>query len=118
MLQEGTIGGLVVVGLDGVELFESTTKCCEHCLMRVKDGVPHYFHCAVGCMTVGSDPHLILGLESLHPWTDGSKKGEGELTGSYRLLRRLYREYHHFADVVVADALYANAPFKPSGTST
>lgn len=111
VLRQGTIGGYVVVGLDGVELFESTKKCCEHCLSKEIDGVVHYFHRAVGCMTVGSDPHLVIGVESLHPKTDGSNKDEGELTGTKRLLKRLYQEYHHFADVVVADALYANAPF-------
>lgn len=111
VFRQGTIGGRIVVGLDGVEMFESTKKCCEHCLTREIDGVTHYFHRAVGCMTIGSDPHLLLGLESLHPKTDGSDKDEGELTGAKRLLKRLYKEFHHFADVVVADALYANAPF-------
>ncbi|XID92687.1 transposase [Paenibacillaceae bacterium WGS1546] len=111
VLRQGTIGGRVVVGLDGVELFESTKKCCAHCLTREIDGVTHYFHRAVACMTIGSDPHLVVGFESLHPKTDRSEKDEGELTGAKRLLKRLHREYHHFADVVVGDAFYANAPF-------
>lgn len=111
VFQQGTIGGYMVVGLDGVELFESTKKCCKHCLTRVKDGVTHYFHRAVGCMTVGSDPHVIVGMEHLHPKQDGSNKDEGELTGSKRLIQRLYKEFHHYADVIVADALFANAPF-------
>ncbi len=100
-----------MVGLNGVELFESTKKCCEHCLTREKDGVTNYFHRAVGCMGIGSDPHLLLGLEELRPKTDDSDKDEGELTGAKRLLKRLYQDYHHFADEVVADALYSNAPF-------
>lgn len=111
VFQQGNIGGMKVAGLDGVEMFESTKKCCEHCLTRVKEGVTHYFHRAVGCMTVGSDPHVILGMEHLHPKQDGSDKDEGELTGGKRLLRRLYKAFHHFADVIVADALYSNAPF-------
>jgi Transposase DDE domain len=111
VFQQGTIGGWVVVGLDGVELFESTKKCCDQCLTREKEGITHYFHRGVGCMSVGSDPHILLGIEHLHPKQDGSDKDEGELTGSKRLLRRLHKEFHHFADVIVADALYANAPF-------
>lgn len=111
VFQQGTIGCYVVVGLDGVEFFESTKKCCEQCLKREKDGVTHYFHRGVGCLSVGGDPHILLGMEALHPKQDESNKDEGELTGSKRLLRRLYQEYHHFADVVVADALFANTPF-------
>lgn len=57
-------------------------------------------------MTVGSDPHIILGEEMLKPKKDGSDKDEGELTGSKRLIKRLAKEFGHFADIIVADALY------------
>lgn len=59
--RKGTIGGLTVVAIDGVEVFESIHKYCNECLTRVIDGVTHYFH--------------------------------------------------HFADIVVADALYMNKPW-------
>jgi hypothetical protein len=62
-------------------------------------------------MTVGSDPHTVLGMEMLKPWADGSGKDEGEMTGVKRLLKRLNKTHHHFSDVIVADALYMNAPF-------
>ncbi|WP_156182227.1 hypothetical protein [Paenibacillus algorifonticola] len=53
-----------MVGLDGIEMLESTKKCYEHCLTREIDGVRHYFHRAVGCMTtIGSDPHVMVGIE-------------------------------------------------------
>lgn len=42
---------------------------------------------------------------------DGPEKDEGELTGGKRLVERLKKRHGHFADVVVADALYMNAPF-------
>lgn len=42
---------------------------------------------------------------------DGGEKDEGELTGGKRLVRDLHRKFGHFADVIVADALYLNAPF-------
>ena len=42
---------------------------------------------------------------------DGSGKDEGELTGGKRLIERLKKRHGHFADVIVADALYLNAPF-------
>ena len=42
---------------------------------------------------------------------DGAEKDEGELTGGKRLIKRLRKRHGHFADVIVADALYLNAPF-------
>lgn len=39
------------------------------------------------------------------------RKDEGELTGAKRLIRHLKKRHGHFADVIVADALYLNAPF-------
>ncbi|HLR35838.1 MAG TPA: transposase [Tissierellales bacterium] len=106
----GTIDRLKVVAIDGVELFESTNKCCENCLTRVqKDGITHYFHSSVVCTTIGSDPHIILGQEMLEPKRDGSNKDEGEITGGKRLIKKLYKKYHHFADIIVADALYCKS---------
>lgn len=110
VFRKGTIDGLKVVAIDGVELFDSTKKSCEKCLTRVdKMGVTHYFHRSVVCTTVGSDPHIILGQEILEPKRDGSNKDEGEITGGKRLIRKLYKDYHHYADIIVADALYCKS---------
>lgn len=114
VFRKGTIDGLVVAAIDGVELYSSYNKCCENCLERKhqKNGEEQieYFHKAVVCMTVGSDPHVILGEEMLCP-RDGNQKDEGELTGGTRLINSLYKNHSHFADVIVADALYLKAPF-------
>lgn len=110
VFRNGTIDGLKVVAIDGVELFESTKKRCNRCLSRVhKNGVTHYFHRSVVCATVGSDPHIILGQEMLEPKKDSSDKDEGEITGGKRLIKKLYQQYHHFADIIVADALYCKS---------
>jgi hypothetical protein len=107
VFRNGTVDNLKVVAIDGVELFESTKKCCDDCLTRIdKSGTIHYFHRSVVCATVGSDPHIILGQEMLEPKRDGSNKDEGEITGGKRLIKKLYKQYHHFADIIVADALY------------
>lgn len=111
VFREGTIGGYVVAGIDGVELFSSTKKSCPDCLTRKNGaGETEYFHRSVVCMTVGQAPHVILGQEMLKP-RDGAEKDEGELTGGKRLIERLRQRHGHFADVIVADALYLNAPF-------
>lgn len=111
VFRKGTIGGYVVAGIDGVELFSSLKKSCPDCQRRKKrTGETEYFHRSVVCMTVGRSPHVILGQEMLKP-RDGAEKDEGELTGGKRLIRRLKERHGHFADVIVADALYLNAPF-------
>ncbi len=107
----GTIGPYKVMAIDGVELFSSRKKSCPGCLSRqLKSGEMEYFHRSVVCGSVGTDPHIVLGQEMLRP-CDGSDKDEGELTGGKRLIRRLRKEFGHFADIIVGDALYLNAPF-------
>lgn len=111
VFREGTIGGYVAAGIDGMELFSSTKKSCPDCLSRKNvTGKTEYFHRSVVCMTVGKSPHVIFGQEMLKP-RDGSEKDEGGLTGAKRLIRHLKKRHGHFADVIVADALYLNAPF-------
>lgn len=110
VFRNGTIDGLKVVAIDGVELFESTKKCCDKCLSREdRNGTIHYFHRSVVCATVGSDPHIILGQEMLEPKNDSSDKDEGETTGAKRLINNLHKKYHHFADIIVADALFCKS---------
>ena len=61
VFRKGTIGGYVVAGIDGVELFSSTKKCPD-CLARKNRACEtEYFHRSVVCMTVGKAPHVILG---------------------------------------------------------
>lgn len=92
-------------------LFFLHRKACPDCLTRKnRAGETEYFHRSVVCMTVGKAPHVILGQEMLKPG-DGPEKDEGELPGGKRLIGRLRQRHGHFADVIVADALYLNAPF-------
>ena len=73
VFREGTIGGYVAAGIDGMELFSSTKKSCPDCLSRKNvTGKTEYFHRSVVCMTVGKSPHVIFGQEMLKP-RDGSE---------------------------------------------
>ena len=47
----------------------------------------------------------------LKPKKDSSNKDEGELTAAKRLIKTLHKKHHHFADVIVYDALACNAPW-------
>lgn len=107
MFRGGTVGSWVVAAIDGVELFSSHKQGCSECLQRVHQGVTEYFHRAVVCSIVGRDPRLVLDAEVLGR-TDSHKKNEGEQTGAYRLIERMYHTFHHFADVLVFDALYVS----------
>lgn len=63
VFRNGTINGLKIVAIDGVELFESSKKHCDKCLTRVqKGGAIHYFHRSVVCLTVGSDSLIYKNL--------------------------------------------------------
>jgi len=66
--------------------------------------VVEYFHRGVVFYLVGFRGAIPLDVEMLRP-------GEGELTAAYRLLPRVVKSYDRFFRVVLADALYFNAPF-------
>ena len=81
VFREGTIGGYVVVGMDGVELFSSTKKILPRLSQPEKpDGGNRAFSPERGLYDRGKVPHVILGQEMLKP-RDGPEKDEGELTG-------------------------------------
>lgn len=100
--------GYYLAAVDGHELFASRKRCCPDCQTRtvmVREGpVTEYYHQAAVCQLIGQDLALVLDLELLRP-------GEGEETAAKRLLERVFADYPRFFDVVVADALYLDAPF-------
>jgi hypothetical protein len=111
-LDPGRVQGRIVAALDGIEVLSSYSRCCDACLERrvfvrkagVKTEQLQYYHRAVGCQIVSSPAKPVLGLEWLQP-------GEGEDTAALRLLRRLPDLYgSRFFDLLLLDALYAQAP--------
>ncbi|GGJ96354.1 hypothetical protein GCM10007063_18460 [Lentibacillus kapialis] len=108
--RKGNIDGWRVGAIDGVELFNSTSRSCSDCLVRRnKEGETEYFHRAVFLQKVGGDPRIIYDVEHLKP-RDGAGKDEGEITGAGRLLERTKR-HGRLMDIITADALYAKASF-------
>ena len=63
-----------------------------------------YYHRGVVFYLVGFRTAIPLDVEMLQP-------GEGELTAAQRLLPRVVQSYDRFFRVVLADALFFNAPF-------
>jgi hypothetical protein len=103
--------GLGVAVLDGHETSASYRRCCAGCLQRTTaSGETQFYHRNVTLMLLcGSPPdrpavRLLLDLER-------QRAGEGELATALRLLERVLTAYPRAFDVVLADALYAAAPF-------
>lgn len=91
-----------------MSFFPSRNRCCPQCLERrlVIKGreVTEYYHRGVVFFLVGLRAAIPLDVEMQRP-------GEGELSAAQRLLRRVVESYGRFFRVVLADALYFNAPF-------
>jgi len=103
-----------VAVLDGHESHASYRRHCSGCLQRTIHGAPgdqlQYYHRHVTLMLLpGSPPghaplRLLLDAEPQRP-------GEDEVATALRLLERVLVDYPRAFDLVLADALYAKAPF-------
>lgn len=110
--EEGRVQGRIVAALDGVEVLSSYSRCCDSCLERrvtsrqggMKVEQVQYYHRAVGCQIISSPVKSFLAIEWLLP-------GEGEEAAALRLLDRIPDLYgSRFFDILLLDALYAQAP--------
>ena len=108
------LGGLAVAVLDGHETSASYLRSCSGCLQRTIH-TPHgdrvqFYHRHVTLLLLGAAGpqrpavRLLLDLEPI-------RSGEDEVAAAQRLLDRVMASYPRAFDVVLADALYATAPF-------
>ena len=108
----GASGGMVALLLDAHESTASYRRCCRGCLTRTvltgtgddKKERIQYYHRYAAASLVGDGFHHFLDLEDICP-------GEGEVAAATRLLRRVHAAYPRAFDLVLGDALYAQAPF-------
>ena len=105
--------GLVVAAVDGIEICSSFVRCCDLCMAReIKHKVDgemrtdtQYYHRIVVVALVSSSTPIPLGLRF-------QKNGEGEVACALALLKDLVAQLgRRFIDVLVADAIYLQAPF-------
>ncbi len=105
--------GLVVAAVDGIEICSSFARFCDHCMERkvqhVVDGELRediqYYHRLCAVTVVSSAFPIPLGIRF-------QKKRESEVACSVALLGDLMEELgSRFLDLLVADALYLQAPF-------
>lgn len=99
--------GFAVI-LDGHESSASYKRCCCGCLARkVETGSGtniQFYHRHVTAVLLHRDGVLLLDLEM-------QRSGEDEVAAATRLLERLFQEYPRAFNLVIADGLYARAPF-------
>jgi len=101
--------GLIALVLDGHESHNSQKRCCAGCLQRrlkTKDGTTkiEYYHRHVMAGLVFKGQFFPLDMEPQKP-------GEDETKCAMRLLERVFKDYPRAFDLVIADGLYARAPF-------
>ncbi|MGD1076663.1 MAG: transposase [Thermodesulfovibrionales bacterium] len=99
---------LFTLVIDGHESSSSYLRCCCHCLQREKKKSSgsdiQYYHRHVMAVLLCREFALLLDLELQRP-------GEDEVSAALRLLKRVLQHYPRAFDVVMADGLYAQAPF-------
>jgi hypothetical protein len=122
------INNLMIGAIDGIELHNhlytdlQNVTPCSHCLKRVhKKGTEHEreecFHRHVVMSLVGPPGSLFMAQEPMYPSEDGHDKGS-EKKAAKRLLKRLSAHgFLDLLDVVVCDALYADADFLRSAAA-
>ncbi len=120
--RQGSIDGLVVAGIDGVETFGSYKKDWGNSY-KTKIKVKKYnegkeeieereYHKQINLVAkiVGKRPGLVLGYEKI---TDKGKNGKQayEPDVGIKLLTRIRKEYGRMIDIIVGDAMYLNKKF-------
>jgi len=102
------VGGWDVAVLDGHESHASYRRHCAGCLERTlhtRDGERiQFYHRQVTLMLCCEKMHLFLDLEPQLP-------GEDEVAAALRLLKRVFEAYPRAFQLLLADSLYARAPF-------
>lgn len=95
--------------IDGHESFSSYLRSCEDCLKReiaTAHGtkIQYYHRYAMGMLISAGGISIPLDIEM-------QKNAEDEVACAIRLVERLCRMYPRAFDVIIADGLYARAPF-------
>ena len=107
VLRAGKRRFLVLI-VDGHESHASYRRRCDGCLQRriatsAGERIQYYHRNVTACLRVGGRT-FMLDAEPI-------ASGEGEVAAAMRLVARLLKQLPQAFDVVVADGLYAQAPF-------
>ncbi len=107
-----TADGALPLAVDGTGYYTSTNVHCNRCLnQKTRGGEIRYRHAILGAVVVHPDVDQVVpaAVEPIMK-IDGASKQDCEQNAFKRLLPRLMKERQGCRFVVLADALYANAP--------
>jgi hypothetical protein len=113
-----TLGGKLVVSIDGTGTFSSTRIHCCHCCekkakkkQKEQDGLEYYHQLLVAAVVHPERGNCALVLD-FEPITraDGSEKNDCERNAGKRLIPSIARQYPKRDIIVTEDALAANGP--------
>lgn len=107
------LGGYLTASLDATGTFCSCKTACENCLVKnFKNGTKQYYHQMLAVVQVHHNQKTVFPLyaEAIIQ-QDGYKKNDCEINASKRLIPSLRESMPEDKLLIVADALYANAPF-------
>lgn len=100
--------GKTALIIDGHEPHKSDLRVCGGCLERtmhtVKGDKKQNYHRLVMASLLGDGMCLPLDVEP-------QRSGEDEISAAMRLLERVLKNYSRAFDLILADGLYARAPF-------
>jgi hypothetical protein len=108
-----SIGGALLLALDGTEYFSSQAIHCDQCSTRQhSNGTVTYFHTALTPVLVkpGSDQVIPLAPEFVRP-QDGTEKQDCELNAAKRWLEVYGPELRRLKVAILGDDLYCHEPF-------
>jgi hypothetical protein len=108
-----SVGGAVLLALDGTEYFSSQAIHCEHCsTRRHANGKVTYFHSALTPVLVkpGGDKVIPLAPEFIRP-QDGAEKQDCEINAAKRWLAAHGGECARLKAIILGDDLYCHEPF-------
>lgn len=86
VLDDGTIDGLNVAGIDGTNLFNNQSPHCDDCILKRNKGKEYYPHSCAVISLIGGGPSLVLDFEMNKHKNEANDTGAGELLSSQKLL--------------------------------
>lgn len=105
--------GMLVIAIDGTQIFKFKTRHCKHCLTRtLSNGKTEYYHYVLAAKIV-TPVGLILpaAFEFIENPAGKFHKQDCETKAFRRLAPRLRKLFKGFDILLVGDGLYANEPF-------
>lgn len=107
------LGGYLVGTLDATGTYCSCKTQCQNCLVKtLKNGEKQYYHQMLAVVNVHPNQKTVFPLDAeAIIQQDGCTKNDCELNGAKRLIPSLRASMPDDKLLIVADALYANAPF-------